>query len=148
MSLSPAPIFMKFCGIRLLPELYYLKPAVFVTMQLLRAIILIIALVVQALPVAAVTQGEAPPKCGMACCAAHTMPCCCAAPAQTPLPPAPVSTPPVTGREMIPATLWVAFTPFLPLETATAEATTRFHERRADTQPHVRLPVLFCAILI
>ncbi|OYW71313.1 MAG: hypothetical protein B7Z37_28140 [Verrucomicrobia bacterium 12-59-8] len=118
-----------------------MKPAAFATMNLLRTIILIITLVVQALPVPAVALEDVYPLCRMPCCDTHTTTCCCAEPA-------PVSTPPVTGREMIPAALWVPFTPLLPLETPTAEATTRLHERRADTQPHVRLQVLFCAILI
>ncbi|MFZ2282079.1 MAG: hypothetical protein WAW39_30065 [Prosthecobacter sp.] len=117
-------------------------------MHLLRTIILIITLVVQALPVPAVALEDVYPLCRMPCCDTHTTTCCCAEPVQAPVPPAPVSTPPGTGREMIPAVLWVTFTPLLPLETPTAEATTRLHERRADTQPHVRLPMLFCAILI
>lgn len=125
-----------------------MKPAVFVAMPLLRAIIFIIALMVQALPVAVVAQDEAQPKCGMSCCAALATTCSCSKPTEAPALPAPASTAPVTGRELVPATLWVAFTHFLPLETPTKEPNARLHAFGADTQPPVRLSVLFRAILI
>lgn len=117
-------------------------------MEFLRAITLIIALVVQALPVSAVTHGEVrQPKCGMTCCcAAHAMTCCCAEPSQAP--PAPARTPPVTGRELVPSLWWTAVVSLLPQETFTEESTTRFYTPRGTTQSHVRLSVLFCSILI
>ncbi len=117
-------------------------------MRLLRAIILIIVLVAQALPVPAVALGEVQPKCGMTCCAAQKMFCCCAEPAQAPVQPAPASTPPVTGRELVPVTLWLAFMSFPQLETSTEVASAWVRDRSADTRPHVRLPVMYCAILI
>ncbi|MFN0077169.1 MAG: hypothetical protein ACKVY0_11900 [Prosthecobacter sp.] len=116
-------------------------------MSLLRALFLIIALVVQAWPGAAVVRGDTQPVCGMKCCAPGAVTCCCAEPAQAPALPVPASTPPVTGRELVPAVLWVAFTQFLPLAPPAEAFKARFHACRADTQPHVRLPVLFCSLL-
>jgi hypothetical protein len=117
-------------------------------MPLFRSLILILALLVQIMPVASVPQGDEPTMCLMKCCtSAHTA-CCCAEPAQAPALPAPASLPSVTGREMLPATLWTASTPLLPQAPATVVVSPTFYSCRAGTHLHVRLVVLFCAILI
>ena len=117
-------------------------------MHLPRAFILIIAVLAQALPVSWSAEGEGESVCAMSCCAAAAQTCSCVKSPETPALPSPARTPPATGREIVPAVMWVASSPFLPLETFTDETKTRFYERRADTQPHVRLPVLFCSFLI
>ena len=120
-------------------------------MTLLRTIILNIALLVQALPVSWRAQAEVEPECAMSCCAAAEVTCCCVKTPAAPALPSPASTPPATGREIVPAllwTAWVAAQPVLPRETFTEESTARFDDRCADTPPHVRLPVLFCCFLI
>ena len=117
-------------------------------MSLVRAISLIIALLVQALPVSVWAQDDAPPHCGMGCCDVGAKSCCCAEPAQAPAEPAPASAPPITGRELLPALLWHEQTPFHPLEVASVETEARCDERRAHPEPHVRLAVLHCSMLI
>jgi len=117
-------------------------------MTFFRSIILIFALVLQAVPAAAVAHGDAQPVCRMDCCDTSTMSCCCAEPAQAPSLPAPASTPPVAGRQLVPITLWTTCVSFLSPEAAVeSPSKAHFHERRADMQPHVRLSVLFCSLL-
>lgn len=120
-------------------------------MTLLRTIILNIALLVQALPVSWSAQGEVETECAMSCCAAAKVTCCCVKTPVAPALPSPASTPPATGREIVPAvmwTAWVAEAPLLPLDPFMEIATARFDDRCADSPPHVRLPVLFCCFLI
>lgn len=117
-------------------------------MPLLRSLTLILALLVQIMPVAAVPQGDEPPMCLMKCCTSEHTACCCAEPAQVPALPAPASLPSVTGREMLPTTLWTASTPLLPQAPATVAAAPTFHACREGTHLHVRLAVLFRSILI
>ena len=120
-------------------------------MTLLRSIILIFALLAQALPVSLVAMGDVKPVCDMKCCDPGATICCCAGPQEVPSSPAPASTPPVTGRDLVPPPLWVVWTSglnFLPVETNAGAARQRGGDHRALAAPHVRLPVLFCSILI
>ncbi len=120
-------------------------------MALFRSIILIIALVAQALPVSLVAQGDVKPVCSMKCCEPGAKICCCAGPQDVPSSPAPASTPPVTGRDLVPQPVWIAWTnefSCLPVEAAASVSRTMSGDHRALAVPHVRLPVLFCSILI
>ncbi len=120
------------------------------SMQLLHAVILIFVLLAQALPVSAVAREDAPPVCGMKCCDPGATVCCCAGPTDAPSSPAPASTPPVTGRDLVPQPLWVAWSGgvnFLPVAAVADAATQRCGDQRALAAPHVRLPVLFCSLL-
>lgn len=121
-------------------------------MTILRSIIIIIALVAQALPVSLLVAGEAvKPVCGMKCCEPGAKICCCAGPQDVPSSPAPASTPPVTGRDLVPQPVWIAWTnefSCLPVEAAASESRTLSDDHGTLAAPHVRLPVLFCSILI
>ena len=112
-------------------------------------ITLIIALLAQAMPLSLSANGEAKPECGMSCpCDSGASGCCCAeSPGTTELP-SPVNVPPVKGAELVPQIVWIAFTLFLPRESAPKESMAWRRERPLDSGPSVRLPVLFCSILI
>ncbi|MFO1486395.1 MAG: hypothetical protein U1F71_23735 [Verrucomicrobiaceae bacterium] len=104
-------------------------------------------LMAQVVSVAGPARNDAKPVCQMKCCVPGATSCCCAEPTEAPLPPAPINAPPVTGRDLAPVT-WLEFTPVFPLETFVEESTARFDACHVVTQRHVRLAVLFCAILI
>ncbi|MEQ1841890.1 MAG: hypothetical protein ABL994_15905, partial [Verrucomicrobiales bacterium] len=89
------------------------------------------------------------PNCGMSCgCDSGTVACCCLeSPPATDLP-SPGNTPPMTGQDLVPRMLWVDFAPFLAPKTSPEEWTTGFPVHPADARSKVRLPVLFCSILI
>lgn len=54
----------------------------------------------------------------------------------------------MTGQDLVPRMLWVDFAPFLAPKTSPEELTTGFPVNPADARSKVRLPVLFCSILI
>ncbi|HQW28697.1 MAG: hypothetical protein KA152_13315 [Verrucomicrobiales bacterium] len=113
------------------------------------AIILVFALLNQALPLSVNACGEAEPECRMRCCCdTGASGCPCAESPGTSDRSLPVNTPPVTGRELVPQIVWVAFTHYLPVESAMEESMVWLNERPADTRMNVRLAVLFCSILI
>lgn len=125
-------------------------------MPLVRSILLIFALLVQALPVAALSHDEAVETCSMSCCATvrqmQSPDCgCIEAPVSSPTP-APASPTPASSRDLLAQPQWVLLSEALHLATTASARTlpvaSRFHlEAPALTQPHVRLPVLFCSFL-
>jgi hypothetical protein len=121
-------------------------------MHSFRSIILIFALLVQALPATMmVAQTEETKVCQMACCQAQTLTCCCIEAPDAPTQPAPANTPPATGRELLPSSTWViAHLPlyFLPVPLTAEKQQVSFVLPDEHPQSHVRLPVLLCSILI
>lgn len=117
-----------------------------------RSIILIFALLVQALPATMlVAQAEETKICQMKCCQVQVISCCCIEAPEAPLLPAPVNTPPASGRELLPATTWVVWhlpLYFLPAPLTAEKQPVSFVEQNVSPQSHVRLPVLLCSILI
>ncbi len=121
-------------------------------MTLLRSIVLIFAVLAQAMPVQAMMRGaQEPVTCEMGCCAAVAATemdaCACA---DTSAPAKPLNTPPATGREIVPQVVWtlVAEAPLMtrPVKHLEKEGSC-FIQRDLTAQPHVRLPVLFCSFL-
>ncbi len=125
-------------------------------MPLFRSILLIFALLVQALPVAALSHEEAADLCSMSCCASvrqlEPADCGCIEAPVSSSTPAPASPSPASSRDLLSQPQWVLLSEALQLSTAastrTLPAASRLHlEAPALTQPHVRLPVLFCSFL-
>jgi|GEM_PF-1206289 len=124
-------------------------------MHAVRVITLIIALLVQAMPVALMAHGSATPGCEMSCCAwmqkAGLDDCGCVEAPVDNTSPAPASTPPASGRDLLAQPHWVALCEELFLfknpTPASPPPSAIQHEQRVSTQPHVRLPVLFCSFL-
>lgn len=120
-------------------------------MNRLRTIVLLIALIAQALPVQAMMRVDAPQSCAMGCCAwlaeAGLSECGCE---KTSEPVSPAKAPPTSGREWVLQVVWVssedvrfATRPAMNLENAQAHLV----ESALPKQPHVRLSVLFCSLL-
>lgn len=125
-------------------------------MPLFRSILLIFALLVQALPVAALSYGEEMETCSMSCCATvrqmESPDCGCIKAPVSSSTPTPASPAPASSRDLLSQPQWVLLSEALQLSTAASTRTlpvaSRLHlEAPALTQPHVRLPVLFCSFL-
>ncbi|TDU81031.1 hypothetical protein EI77_00333 [Prosthecobacter fusiformis] len=120
-----------------------------------RSLILFIALLAQALPVFTVAREVDTPACSMSCCATvaklEADTCGCVEAPDSPSLPAPANTPPAHSRDLLAQPLWTAlaepFTLSFPPRNATVSPVWYRHEPQALTQPHVRLPVLFCSLL-
>lgn len=134
-------------------------------MRHLRSIILCIAVLFQALPGAvglhalAVANEMKAPECEMDCCAWMRQEaelrdsCMCSpTPEEPQQPTTPATLPPLAGRDIVPVVYWKsaqesAFPISAPA--ATPQVLCRGASETQDlATPHVRLPVLFCAILI
>lgn len=126
-------------------------------MQLFRSILLIFALLVQAMPVtwAAALSSQEEEACPMSCCAwiqkaamADNGCGCMGSSSEIPKP-APVQTPPVSGRDLVPTPLWlpVALEFTLPAVPTVQPPQLAWAETQVSPQLHVRLPVLFCSFL-
>lgn len=120
-------------------------------MTLLRSIILIFALLAQALPVQAMRHVDEPAYCGMSCCAAlaaaEMSACGCAEPSA---PAEPANVPPASGRERVPQLVWVSLedVQFATRSAISLEKTqVRLVASDLLRQPQVRLAVLFCSLL-
>ena len=135
-------------------------------MRHFRSIVLIFAVLLQALPGAVglramtMTTAKHAPTCAMDCCAwiqeqeqheaAAADTCACAPTSEQQQPATPPSLPSQSTRDVIPVVYWKAQEevpqPVAPL----SEPQSSFVMTDASEQatPHVRLPVLFCAILI
>ncbi|MBB5038787.1 hypothetical protein [Prosthecobacter dejongeii] len=125
-------------------------------MPLARSILLIFALLAQALPVAALGRGAEMETCSMSCCAnvrqMQVSDCGCVEAPVSSSKPTPASPAPASSRDLLSQPQWVLLSEALELSTAasahTLPAASRLHlEAPALTQPHVRLPVLFCSFL-
>jgi hypothetical protein len=121
-------------------------------MRLVTSILLVFSLLLQVWPARTAVRVEKKPKCGMSCCASlpedETAACGCA---ETPLPPEPASTVPVTGRDLIPQVAWVfssQWEPSLKNPPVPMKISPQAFEPADLARSHVRLPVLFCSILI
>lgn len=121
-------------------------------MTLLRSIILIFAVLAQAMPVQAMMRGaKQPVTCEMGCCAAVAATemdaCACA---DTSAPAKPRNTPPANGRDLVPQVVWTMIEE-MPSLTGVSMDLEKKRERLTGrdlaTRPHVRLPVLFCSFL-
>ncbi|GEP45812.1 hypothetical protein [Brevifollis gellanilyticus] len=121
-------------------------------MSLLRSIILIFAVLAQAMPVQAMMRGaQEPVTCEMGCCAAVASTemdaCACA---DTSAPAKPLNTPPASGRDLVPQVVWTMIEEMPSLTSVSMnleKKRERFIQRDPVKQSHVRLPVLFCAFL-
>jgi hypothetical protein len=121
-------------------------------MTLLRAIILIFAILAQAMPVQAMMRDvREPAVCQMGCCAAveaSAMDACACA--DTSAPAKPLNTPPASGRDLVPQVVWTMIEEMPSLTGVSMDLERhreRFTKRDLAAQPHVRLPVLFCSFL-
>ncbi|MEN3939794.1 hypothetical protein WJU23_00750 [Prosthecobacter sp. SYSU 5D2] len=122
---------------------------------MIRSLILFIALLAQALPVPAMMRDEAEPVCSMSCCAVvaamEAEGCGCVDAPVHDTAPAPVQAPSGSGRELLAQPQWSVQAEALALSTRKITEPETFHMPRQDpgalTQPHVRLPVLFCSLL-
>ncbi|MES2595379.1 MAG: hypothetical protein V4662_08595 [Verrucomicrobiota bacterium] len=122
-------------------------------MTLLRSIVLIFALLAQAMPVQAMMcGGQEPVTCEMGCCAAVAASerdaCSCAG--DTSAPAKPLNTPPASSREIVPQVVWTMIEEMPSLASVSVDLekkSARFIQRQLTVQPHVRLPVLFCSFL-
>lgn len=120
-------------------------------MSLLRSIVLIFALLAQALPVQAMMRVNEPKNCAMGCCAwlaeAGISECGCE---KTSKPTAPAKAPPASGREWGPQVVWAASDAVKcatrPPKSLSA-AKSHFIECMTTKPPQVRLTVLFCSFL-
>lgn len=118
-------------------------------MKAIGVITLIITLLAQAMPLSLSANGKAKPECGMSCCChSGASPCSCAESPGTTEPMSPVNVPSVKGTELVPQIVWIASTLFLHQESVSDESMSWRNERLLDSGPSVRLPVLFCSILI
>jgi hypothetical protein len=134
-------------------------------MRHFRSIVLIFAVLLQALPGAVglrtmtMTTAKHAPTCAMDCCAsmqgqdqqeADSNTCACAPTSEQPQPTAPPTIPSQSTRDVIPVVYWKAQEDTLQPAAPLSELQSHFTLTDASEQatPHVRLPVLFCAILI
>lgn len=120
-------------------------------MTILRSIIVLVALLSQAVPVQAMLQGPKAKKCQMSCCAslaaAEMSVCGCA---NDSVPSEPTQAPQGSSRELVQQVIWsVAHEPGIDLRVASPDQLClgRFLESASPLQPHVRLSVLFCSFL-
>jgi hypothetical protein len=137
-------------------------------MRQFRSIVLIFAVLLQALPGAvglrAMTMtAKHAPKCTMDCCAwiqeveqqqqeanSNSNSCACAPTSEQQQPTTPPSLPSQSTRDVIPAVYWKAQEDVPQPAAPLSEPQSGFvmTDASEQTTPHVRLPVLFCAILI
>lgn len=136
-------------------------------MRHFRSIVLILAVLLQALPGAVglramtMTTAKHAPKCAMDCCASiqeqdqqeatnGSSTCACAPTSEQQQPTAPPTIPSQSTRDVIPVVYWKAQEDILRPVAPISEPQLHFTLTDASEQatPHVRLPVLFCAILI
>ncbi|RBP44203.1 hypothetical protein DES53_10422 [Roseimicrobium gellanilyticum] len=130
-------------------------------MRHFRSIVLIIAVLLQALPGAVGLRAmgmaaEATPKCEMDCCAwvqqveQEENTCACAPATEQQQPTAPPTIPSQSARDVIPVVYWKAQEDILQPAAPISEPQSSFVTTDASEKatPHVRLSVLFCAILI
>jgi hypothetical protein len=130
-------------------------------MRHFRSIVLIIAVLLQALPGAVGLRAmgvtaESGPKCAMDCCAwIHEMEqeentCACAPTSEQQQPATPPTVPSQSARDVIPLVYWKAQEDVLQSAALLSEPQASFVMTDASEMatPHVRLSVLFCAILI
>jgi hypothetical protein len=122
-----------------------------IIMTLLRSIIVLFALLSQAVPAQAMLRVSEAPPCQMSCCAslalAEMSVCGCGTAS---VPTEPTQAPPASGRELLPQVVWsVAHELGIGLRVTTPDqaGTGRFLEGAPAAQPHVRLAVLFCSFL-
>jgi hypothetical protein len=120
-----------------------------------RSLVLFIALLAQALPVSAMMRGEAEPVCSMSCCAAVAImeedDCGCMQVPAHETAPAPAQVPMGNGRELLAQPQWSVQAEGFALTALGITEIKISHRSRLEpgvlTQPHVRLPVLFCSLL-
>lgn len=120
-----------------------------------RSLILFIALLAQALPMPAMPLSEESAACSMSCCTTvaqmEDKDCgCFEAPVRDTLP-SPAQTPPPPTRDLLPQPQWHMQAEPLVLPYAGSRlSASHIRPQLAPgslTQPHVRLPVLFCSLL-
>lgn len=130
-------------------------------MRHFRSIVLIIAVLLQALPGAVGLRAmgvttEPVPNCEMDCCAwiqemeQEEDSCACSPVSGEQIPTAPPTIPSQSTRDVIPVVSWKAQEDVLQAVPLLSEPQSSFAMTDAQelATPHVRLPVLFCAILI
>ena len=132
-------------------------------MQYFRSIVLVVAVLIQTVSgsvgLRAMTAGEKEPACPMECCAgiqeteqgnANASTCACSAAPTEQAPAVPASLPPHAGRDIVPVVYWKAQESIFqaPLPAIEPQKEFAIADAHELATPHVRLPVLFCAILI
>jgi len=120
-------------------------------MNRFRTIILLFALIAQALPVQAMMRVNASESCTMGCCAwlaeAGLSECGCE---KTSEPVSPAKAPPTSSREWVPQLVWAEAdfaTPAARPPKALGDVKSPSKERNVSKQLHVRLVVLLCSFL-
>ncbi len=130
-------------------------------MQYFRSIVLAMAVLIQtasgSVGLRAMTAGGNESACLMECCAwiqemeqESASACACSSTPVEQAPAAPASLPPLAGRDIVPVVYWKAQESIFqaPLPALESEKEFAIADALELTSPHVRLPVLFCAILI
>jgi len=122
-----------------------------IIMTLLRSIIVLFALLSQAVPAHAMLRMPKVTQCQMSCCASlnfiEMSGCGCG---HAPTPVEPTQAPQGNGREVVPQVVWsVSHETGIGLRATTPNqaGAGRFLEGAPPAQPHVRLSVLFCSFL-
>jgi len=120
-------------------------------MNRLRANILLLALIAQALPVQAMMRVDAPESCAMGCCAwlaeAGLSECGCGKTSETV---SPAKAPPTSSREWVTQLVWAEHdfaTPATRPPKSLGDVKSPSKERSVSKQLHVRSAVLFCSFL-
>ena len=118
-------------------------------MKALVATLLLLTFLTQALPLSGVGLSAESPKCAVSCpCHAEAHGCCCIDLPSTPEAPLPVNSPPLQGRDLLPAALWIAEPNVRQPEPIPDGLAIKFAVRPLTGLSSIRLSVLFCSILI
>lgn len=118
-------------------------------MKALVATLLLLTFLTQALPLSGVGFGAESPQCAVSCaCHAEAQGCCCIDLPSAPDAPLPVNSPPVQGRDLFPATLWIAESTIRRPEILPDGLVIKFAGRPLTALSSIRLSVLFCSIVI
>lgn len=119
-------------------------------MRSLQAIVMIIALLGQVVPLQAWAASSEPAACQMSCCAAVDAACQCSSKSDAPAQPAPAQTPPAKGRDLAPQ-VWMIVAlggVVLPGKAEAVEGSAQeLAKHRLHALPKTRLNVLFCSFL-
>lgn len=118
-------------------------------MKALVATLLLLTFLTQALPLSGVGFGSESPQCAVSCtCHSEAQGCCCIDLPSAPNAPLPVNSPPLQGRDLFPATLWIAESNIRQPEPILDGPAIKFAVHPWTALSSIRLSVLFCSIVI